>query len=227
MGNSIVLTRPHPYSLFKAEIIPTVIDKFKPIMGLSAEWNPPKDVASLGNTLEPSHLQSAPIVRLEKAETGVESSVESTVRPGMTYVLTVTDPDAPSRDDPKWSEYCHWIASGLVPPSVTDHPSFILSDLKDVTPWMPPSPPPKTGKHRYVFLVFVPANGTSEPLHLSKPGDRKHWGGDKAGHGVRAWAKEHGLVPIGTFLPWGGSVWRMARVRLMFDCSGKLHLCTE
>lgn len=27
---------------------------------------------------------------------------------GLTIVLT--DPDAPSRGDPKWSEVCHWIA---------------------------------------------------------------------------------------------------------------------
>lgn len=30
---------------------------------------------------------------------------------GLTLVLT--DPDAPSRDDPKWSEMCHFI--GIVP----------------------------------------------------------------------------------------------------------------
>jgi phosphatidylethanolamine-binding protein (PEBP) family uncharacterized protein len=27
--------------------------------------------------------------------------------PGLTVVLT--DPDAPSRKDPRWSEFCHWI----------------------------------------------------------------------------------------------------------------------
>lgn len=26
----------------------------------------------------------------------------------------MTDPDAPKREDPKWSEFCHWIAK--VPP---------------------------------------------------------------------------------------------------------------
>ncbi|KAL2760069.1 hypothetical protein ACRALDRAFT_1067288 [Sodiomyces alcalophilus JCM 7366] len=182
--------------LNEAEIIPTVIDKFKPIMGLSVKWTDPKDVAFLGNTLEPSHLQSPPTVRLEKAETEGDSSTASIVRPGMTYVLAVTDPDAPSRDDPKWSEFCHWIASGLVPPSSSSSSSFVLSDLKDVIPYMPPSPPPETGKHRYVFLVFVPANGTSEQLNLSKPGGRKHWGGNKAGQGVQDWVQKHGLVPI-------------------------------
>ncbi|ROT42531.1 PEBP-like protein [Sodiomyces alkalinus F11] len=182
--------------LFDAEIIPTVIDVFKPIMGLSVEWGGSKDAASLGNTLDPSHLQSSPTARLERADPEGDSRTASILRPGMTYVLTLTDPDAPSRDDPKWSEFCHWIASGLVPPSSASSSSLPLADLKDVMSYKPPSPPPETGKHRYVFLVFVPANGTSEPLDLSKPGARKHWGGDKAGHGVKDWADTNGLLPI-------------------------------
>jgi phosphatidylethanolamine-binding protein (PEBP) family uncharacterized protein len=37
---------------------------------------------------------------------------------GMTMVLT--DPDAPSREDPKWGEFCHWIASV----KVSDRPTL-------------------------------------------------------------------------------------------------------
>lgn len=105
-------------------------------------------------------------------------------------MLVLTDPDAPSRDDPKWSQVCHWIATGVsVGSSITS--------LDDVIEYKPPGPPPKTGKHRYVFLVYVPVNGTTEKLHLSAPKDRKRWGSDKEGYGVRDWAIEHGLVPIG------------------------------
>jgi len=64
-------------------------------------------------------------------------------------------------------------------------------------PYKPPAPPPKTGKHRYVFLVFTPANGTTDALYLSKPSGRKHWGHKHAGHGVREWALQNGLVPVG------------------------------
>ena len=63
--------------------------------------------------------------------------------------------------------------------------------------YKPPGPPPKTGKHRYVFLDFVPANGTSQPLNLTKPSDRQHWGTGKEREGVRHWEKENGLVPVG------------------------------
>lgn len=66
-------------------------------------------------------------------------------------------------------------------------------------PYKPPGPPEKTGKHRYVFLVFVPANGTTDSLNLTKPDDRQHWGYDEERDGVRNWSKENGLIPIGKY----------------------------
>lgn len=172
-----------------AEIIPTVIDDFMPILGLGAEWK--SDSASLGNTLNPADLQSSPSVDLEKPESWLHS--DNKVASDMTFVLTLTDPDAPSRDNPKWSEFCHWIATGV---SLASSVEASIHHLEDVIEYKPPGPPPKTGKHRYVFLVFVPANGTTDKLHLTKPQDRKHWGSDHTGYGVREWAYENGLVPI-------------------------------
>lgn len=66
-----------------------------------------------------------------------------------------------------------------------------------VVDYKPPGPPEETGKHRYVFLVFAPRNSTSAPLNLSAPKERKHWGTGEEGGGVRDWAKENGLVPVG------------------------------
>lgn len=132
------------------------------------------------------------------------ASASSTYR-NVSYVITLTDPDAPSRDDPKWSEFCHWVASGILRPALCDPKDPgpcppVLTDLDEVMPYKPPGPPEKTGKHRYVFLAFVPSNGTTDKLHLSKPSDRKHWGYDpKKGKtkGVREWAEENGLAPVG------------------------------
>ncbi|KAM0322253.1 hypothetical protein ACHAQA_009541 [Verticillium albo-atrum] len=169
-------------ALFKAGIIPNVISEFQPVLGLSASWSDDAS-ASLGNTLDPSALASAPSVRLEKAES---TSRRAT---GTSYVLALTDPDAPSRDNPKWSEFCHWIATGL---SISSG----ASSLEDVLEYKPPAPPEKTGPHRYVFIAFVPANGTTEKLNLTKPKDRKHWGASAPGHGVKDWAYANGLVPI-------------------------------
>jgi hypothetical protein len=181
-----------------------VIDDFSPSLGLHASWPSPewpgKERALLGNTLKPEHLKEEPVIRLHDMQAASLSSYRN-----VSYVITLTDPDAPSRDDPKWSEFCHWIASGILRPALCDPKDPgpcppVLTDLDEVMPYKPPGPPEKTGKHRYVFLAFVPSNGTTDRLHPSKPSDRKHWGYDpKKGKtkGVREWAEENGLAPVG------------------------------
>ncbi|KAF4978558.1 hypothetical protein FZEAL_5091 [Fusarium zealandicum] len=172
-----------------AEIIPTVIDDFTPALGLGAKWD--TQSASLGNTLKPADLQSPPSIYLEKPE--CKSHRGYKMASDVTHVLVLTDPDAPSRDDPQFSEFCHWIAAGVPTSSSSVDP---IHGLQDVIEYVPPGPPPKTGKHRYVFLVFVPANGTTEKLHLTKPQERRRWGSEQAGYGAREWSHQHGLVPI-------------------------------
>lgn len=175
-----------------------MIDEFLPRFLLEAQWSSDA-YASLGNTLKVKKLQGKPNFSLTPAP---GSSVPSLCDGGMQYTVALTDPDAPSRDNPEWSEVCHFIGTGLATASPADEKGGAcsaarLADLKNVMPYKPPGPPPKTGKHRYVFLVLAPANGTTDPLRLSKPGDRKHWGSGREGYGVREWAHENGLEPVG------------------------------
>ncbi|GAB1314629.1 carboxypeptidase Y inhibitor [Madurella fahalii] len=184
--------------LKKAEIIPTVIDDFRPSLAVHVKW-PSGRHASLGNTLNPKKLQDPPVILLHDI-----SKASGICAAGITYVVALTDPDAPSRDDPKWSEFCHWIVSATLKPfsrdpSGCDTRSRGQAMLDEVMPYKPPGPPEKTGKHRYVFLAFVASNGTTDKLHLSKPPNRQHWGYDtKEGEtkGVREWAEENGLAPV-------------------------------
>ncbi|KAF2187193.1 PEBP-like protein [Zopfia rhizophila CBS 207.26] len=186
--------------LKKAEIIPTVIDDFVPSLTLSVSW--PKKRASLGNTIKPKHVQDQPSIKLHD-----ETNPDGCATTNMTYVITLTDPDAPSRDNPEWSEFCHWIAANVslssqtysilpIPPFGAQKKEVKGSGLDDVLEYKPPGPPPKTGKHRYVFLVFAPANGTTLPLDLTKPKERQHWGTGEERKGVRQWAKENELMPV-------------------------------
>jgi phosphatidylethanolamine-binding protein (PEBP) family uncharacterized protein len=176
-----------------------VIDDFLPSLTLTVSWA--KRDADLGNTLKPKHLQDEPTITLHD-----ETDPEGYTASNMTYVVTLTDPDAPSRDNPEWSEMCHWIAANV---SISTNTVSILpipffganqhgrkSGPDDVIEYKPPGPPPKTGKHRYVFLVFAPKNGTTEPLHLSKPKDRQHWGIGEERGGVKDWAQDNELVPV-------------------------------
>lgn len=180
--------------LRKAEIIPTVVNDFVPYLTLTIAW-PWEDTSKynlttkLGNTLDPEKLQRAPNAYLD-GDTD-NSDFQDMKKKRVEIVLTLTDPDAPSRDDPKWSEMCHWIVAARSPKDVTE-----------VVEYKPPGPPPKTGKHRYVFLAWIAANKTTKALDLQKPKDRQHWGydpdvdGDAGRVGVRKWAKDHGLMPV-------------------------------
>lgn len=162
--------------------------------------------ASLGNTLKPKKLQDPPSISLCSPSTKALSPSSSCLL-GMNYVIALTDPDAPSRDDPKWSEFCHWIAVTKKSPGIKacEIGSESELDLEEVMEYKPPGPPKKTGKHRYVFLAFAPRNGTTETIYPTKPSDRKHWGykvevGEHGREvetkGVREWAGENGLVPV-------------------------------
>lgn len=67
-------------------------------------------------------------------------------------------------------------------------------------PYKPPGPPPKTGKHRYVFVALAPRNGTTERLNLSVPKDRQRWGFEGERAGLKEWARENGLGVVGECL---------------------------
>ncbi|KAI2472138.1 PEBP-like protein [Annulohypoxylon bovei var. microspora] len=182
------------YELEKAEIFSTVIDKFLPSFLLDAEWSSGEH-AELGNTVKVDKVQKEPTITVHGDHSASSSAVR--VSSNVTYTIIITDPDAPSRDNPKWAEFCHFIATGVIISSSESSAVVRLSSLKDIVPYKPPGPPPKTGKHRYVFLLLAPANGTTDLLDLSKPSDRKHWGtGSRARHGVRDWAEENGLEPV-------------------------------
>lgn len=147
---------------------------------------PSEKTAKLGNTIKPKKLQGTPSVQL------VDTTQHNRFA-GLRYTIAMTDPDAPSRDNPEWSEMCHWIAA-----NVSLHSSSsIQKKFDEIMPYKPPGPPETTGKHRYVLIAYAPANMTTEPLNLTKPGDRQHWGTGKERHGVRDWANANGLVSVG------------------------------
>lgn len=112
----------------------------------------------------------------------------------------MTDPDAPSRENPEWSEICHWVVTNVPFDSKDDQvdaDDISANSPKDVMPYKPPGPPPKTWKHRYVFVALAPRNLTTKALDLKKPDDRQHWGFDNERDGLRKWADEMELEVVG------------------------------
>lgn len=74
---------------------------------------------------------------------------------------------------------------------------WVAQKFDEVIEYKPPGPPKGTGEHRYVFIAFAPANGTTAPLHLIPPKERRRWGFDEPEVGVKKWAAINGLVPVG------------------------------
>lgn len=150
---------------------------------------------SLGNTLKPEDAQEQPILQITP-----ESEDNS-----KTYTIVLTDPDAPSRNDTKWSEFCHWIVTDVKLPSLeaitasatAESMSIDLSRSRELIKYMGPAPPEKTGKHRYVFLLY---RNPSSGGRLEGPSERKRWGNDEPRKGVRQWAEKYGLKLVGVYL---------------------------
>ncbi len=169
-----------------SSIIYDVLDDFQPTYSLSVTYPKSHEFVHLGNDLPVVAVSSRPAFGFHAVSAKEGASVSS----NKTFTLILTDPDAKSRDDPKWSEMCHWIVTNLTTPATSE---FAVSKEGELVEYLPPTPPPKTGKHRYVFVLLEDEKGQS----LSAPKDRKHWGYGKVRHGVRDWAEEHKLKVVG------------------------------
>jgi len=93
-------------ALKKAGIIDEIVDNFTPKCLVVPTYVIRKDDSKkefpvyLGDRLKPKKTKEKPEMKI------ICPGMNQTS--GMTIVLT--DPDAPSRDNPKWGEMCHWIA---------------------------------------------------------------------------------------------------------------------
>lgn len=114
----------------KLNIIPDVISS-EPTEFLKVTYG--KEQADKGNELTPTIVQNKP-------------NVEWTAEEGALYTLLMTDPDAPSRTNPKMREWHHWLI-GNIPGNQIDKGDII-------TDYVGSGPPKGSGLHRYVFLVF-------------------------------------------------------------------------
>lgn len=198
--NLLTISQSLDESYTKHKIIPEVVDKFDTQGLLTIEYNE-NDQVALGNTLKASNTQDKPLIQFTLNSPGGEKELE--ISHDDKFTLVLTDPDAPSNKDHKWSEYAHWIITDLpLNPNSNEISSSknnegndeSLSTLLDYTKgneileYQGPAPPPKTGKHRYVFLLYK----QDPKVKLNPPKDRPNWGTGIPSSGVRDWIKNNG-----------------------------------
>ncbi|XP_075984219.1 protein D2-like isoform X2 [Anticarsia gemmatalis] len=109
---------------------------------------------SEGNVLTPTQVKDKPTITWEAS-------------PDQFYTVAMTDPDAPSRKEPKFREWHHWLVGNV--PGTNVAAGDTLSD------YIGSGPPPGTGLHRYVFLVYKqPGKLTfDEPVLTNRSGDHR------------------------------------------------------
>lgn len=87
----------------------------------------------LGNELTPTQVKDIPNVTYKADDNAF-------------YTLIMTDPDAPSRQNPKFREWRHW--------TVVNIPGNNVADGETLFEYIGAGPPQDTGLHRYVFLLY-------------------------------------------------------------------------
>jgi phosphatidylethanolamine-binding protein (PEBP) family uncharacterized protein len=93
-----------------------------------------------------------------------------------------TDPDAPSREDPKFGEWHHWLVVNI--PGVDVAQGDVMSE------YIGAGPPKGTKLHRYVYLIFK-QQGKQDFKGLSKL--TKFSANGRPCWKVREFAKKHNL----------------------------------
>lgn len=147
---------------------------------LSIVYPQPNVTVEQGNKLSTKDTQEPPKVTYT-------ANTASPLNLDKTYTLVLTDPDAPSRVDKKWSEYCHFVETGI---KFHDTKGGLITNGHKVIKYMGPGPPPGTGDHRYVFILFEEI----EDNHIfTAIEDRANWGYDKPATGVEKWAMANKL----------------------------------
>ncbi|XP_074597778.1 protein D3-like [Brevipalpus obovatus] len=116
-------------------IVPDVID-VAPQTVVEVKF-PSGSELKMGNELTPTQVKDQP------------SLVSWPTTPGSYYTLCMTDPDPPSRQDPKFREMLHWLVVNIPAGSPPD-----ANKGKTLTHYAGSGPPQGTGLHRYVYLVY-------------------------------------------------------------------------
>ncbi|KAG9782029.1 hypothetical protein ABEF93_005571 [Exophiala dermatitidis] len=173
-------------TLIANDVIGDVLDDFEPSYYLDITYPKSHETVLLGNDIPVEAVSERPVFTFHSLE------VPSTNAKKSTFTLALTDPDAKSRDNPIWSEMCHWILTNLTTPIPEPPIQPLKAKPGELEEYLPPGPPPKTGPHRYVFVLLE-----GDTSNLKAPSDRKHWGYGKPRHGVRDWAKENDLTVVG------------------------------
>ncbi|KAM3959483.1 protein D3-like isoform 2-T5 [Aphomia sociella] len=121
-----------------------------------------------GNELTPTQVKDVPTVSWDAT-------------PNQLYTLVMTDPDAPSRKEPKFREWHHWLVANI--------PGNNVAAGDTLSAYVGSGPPPDTGLHRYVYLVYKQPS----KLEFDEPRLPNTSGENRANFSIAKFAKKYNL----------------------------------
>ncbi|XP_018568621.2 protein D3-like [Anoplophora glabripennis] len=110
-----------------------------------------------------------------------EPEVKWDANPEKYYVLSMVDPDAPTRMDPKFREVNHWLIGNIKGSDVST--GNVIADYRGS------GPPKGTGLHRYIFLVHE----QKEKLTFDEPRSPQMSREHRFNFSIRKFAKKYNL----------------------------------
>ncbi|KAI0037130.1 PEBP-like protein [Vararia minispora EC-137] len=143
-------------ALKKEYLIPDVLpDSFEPTVLFSIAY-PNGEEVMMGNILTPEQTTEEPTIDLTPMNVWSEQACEGEETLDVMYTLVMLDPDAPTRAEPIYRSFRHWVITGLKPTTkaYSEGSGTILHSKPATTPYRPPGPRPNSGIHRYTFLLF-------------------------------------------------------------------------
>ena len=116
---------------------PFVIDSFEPTVDLKVSFYAPggADVQE-GAQLSVKQVSLPPSLSISGAA------------PETLFTVLLTDPDAPSVEDPKFGEFAHWVA-------VNATAADVLGSCETIVAYHGSSPGPGSGLHRYCLVLYA------------------------------------------------------------------------
>ncbi|KAI1354605.1 phosphatidylethanolamine-binding protein [Xylaria sp. FL0043] len=136
-------------SLAKANLVPgsaagLIPDGFRPTTKLNVSFG--DKAVELGTFLRAGECKQAPTLSF---------AAEPDANENASYCFILTDPDAPTPDDPKFAFWRHWVVSGLR--GGVD----VAASSSDLTAYLGPGPKDDSKPHRYLFLLYREPEGLS------------------------------------------------------------------
>ncbi|KAI0106628.1 PEBP-like protein [Daldinia grandis] len=103
--------------------------------------------ADLGTFFRAGECKQAPRISFSP-------EADANIQGDASYLFILTDPDAPTPDDPKFAFWRHYVVSGLKPAEKD-------GEGKVLTEYLGPGPKDDSKPHRYLFLLFREPAGLS------------------------------------------------------------------